>query len=320
VEEARPRDVEPEQLQRQIALAARTLIERRVQQEPLIIVVEDLHWADAASVDLLRNVVDHLSDRPLLVLMTHRPETAPPLVSRAAQSIIRLAPLSTDETRALVGALFGSLSGPARGDLEHFVASRAGGNPFFAEEIVRTLVGKGVLARDGERWTSTAAYDSVDVPSTLHGLLLSRVDRLPAEGRRLLQDAAVLGVAFDEPLLRAVTAEPAAVDAGLERLCEADLIQPAAQGLGGGRYRFTQALVHEVVYQNLLLARRTELHERAGLALERAAGPHPERLGDLEALGHHWSLSADKRRGARYLVKAGDWARSVYANDDAIRH
>jgi adenylate cyclase len=78
--------------------------------------------------------------------------------------------------------------------------------------------------------------------------------------------------------------------------------------------------VHEVVYQNLLLARRTALHERTARAVERAAGPHPERLSDLEALGHHWSLGPDKARGARYLVAAGDWARGVYANDDAIRH
>src|SRR5207302_1398295 len=86
------------------------------------------------------------------------------------------------------------------------------------------------------------------------------------------------------------------------------------------RYRFTHALVHEVVYQNLLLSRRTEIHERVGRALEHAAGPRPDRLSDLEALGHHWSLSPDKLRGARYLVAAGDWARAVYANDDAIRH
>jgi hypothetical protein len=78
--------------------------------------------------------------------------------------------------------------------------------------------------------------------------------------------------------------------------------------------------VHEVVYQNLLLARRTELHERVGRALERSAGPRPERLSDLEALGHHWSLSADRPKGARYLLAAGDWARAVYANEDAIRH
>ena len=103
VEEAKPRDVEPEQLQRQIALAARALVERRLQQEPLLIVVEDLHWADVASVDLLRNVVDHLADRRLMILLSHRPDARPPLVARAAQSVIRLTPLSPDQTRALVG-------------------------------------------------------------------------------------------------------------------------------------------------------------------------------------------------------------------------
>jgi adenylate cyclase len=320
VEEAKPRDVEPEQLQRQIALAARALVERRVQREPLLIVVEDLHWADVASVDLLRNVVDYLADRPLMILLSHRPDARPPQVSRAAQSVIRLGPLSPDETRALVGGLFGPLRGDPLGQLEDFVANRAGGNPLFVEEIVRTLVGKGVLVREGDHWACSAECHAVDVPPTLHGLLLSRVDRLPADGRRLLQEAAVLGAVFDEALLRDVATDGPAVEGALDGLLEADLIQAAGPGREGRRYRFTHALVHEVVYQNLLLARRTELHERIGRALERAAGSHPERLGDLEALGHHWSLAADKPRGARYLLAAGDWARAVYANDDAIRH
>ncbi len=286
VEDAKPRDVEPEQLQRQIALAARALIERRLQHEPLMIVVDDQHWADSASIDLLRNVADHLADRPLMVLLSHRPETRPPLVTRAAQSVIRVHLLSSDEARSLVGGLFGPSVGEQLGRLQDFVATRAGGNPLFVEEIVRSLVSKGVLVREGDRWAATAAYEAVDVPATLHGLLLSRVDRLPADARRLLQES----------------------------------IQPAGSGRDGARYRFTHALVHEVVYQNLLLSRRTELHETAGRALERVTGPHPERLSDLEALGHHWSLSADKPRGARYLLAAGDWARAVYANDDAIRH
>ena len=78
--------------------------------------------------------------------------------------------------------------------------------------------------------------------------------------------------------------------------------------------------MHEVVYENLLLSRRSELHERTARALERSVGPHPSRLSDLEALGHHWSLTPDKPKGARYLMAAGDRARAVYANDDAIRH
>ena len=317
-EETHP-DVEPEQLKRQIALAARALIERRLEKEPLLILVEDLHWADTASVDLLRNVVDQLADRPLMLLLSHRPDTKPPLVARAAHSVIRLAPLSPDETRALVAALFGA-SADVLARFQEFIAARAGGNPFFVEEIVRSLVGKGVIVRQGDGWTCTAASEAVDVPPTLHGLLLSRVDRLPADARRLLQEAAVLGAVFDEPLLRAVATVSGIFEEALDRLVEAELIQAVSHWHERGRYRFTHALVHEVVYQNLLLSRRTELHERVGRALEHAAGPRPERLSDLEALGHHWSLSANKPRGARYLVSAGDWARAVYANDDAIRH
>ena len=314
--EAHP-DIEPEQLQRQIALAARALVERRLEREPLLLLVEDLHWADTASVDLLRQVVDQLPERPFIVLLSHRPDTKPPLVTRAAQSVIRVTPLSADEMRTLVTSFFGASADLAQ--LPDFIAGRAGGNPLFVEEIVRSLVGRGLLHREGGRWTCATVSEAV-IPPTLHGLLLSRVDRLPAPARRLLQESAVLGATFDGSLLRAVATEPSAIDAVLEQLAEADLVQPLGQWHEKARYRFPHALVHEVVYQNLLLARRTELHERVGRALEQAAGPHPERLSDLEALGHHWSLSTDKPRGARYLVAAGDWARAVYANDDAIRH
>ena len=130
----------------------------------------------------------------------------------------------------------------------------------------------------------------------------------------------MLGVVFDEALLRGVATPVGVLEAVLDRLVAADLIQPDAHRREEGGYRFTHALVREVVYQNLLVSRRTEMHERVGRALERAVGSRPERLSDLEALGHHWSLSADKMRGARYLVAAGDRARAVYANDDAIRH
>src|SRR6185295_1541765 len=179
VEEAKPRDIEPEQLQRQIALAGRTLIERRLQQEPLLIVIEDLHWADAASIDLLRHVVDHLADRPLMFLLTHRPEARPPQGTRAAHSVIRLGPLSLRDSHALVSELCGLVEGDPLGQLSDLVANRAGGNPLFVEEIVRSLIGKGVLVRAGDHWATPASCQEVDVPSTLQGLLLSRIDQLP---------------------------------------------------------------------------------------------------------------------------------------------
>jgi adenylate cyclase len=320
VEAAHPRDLEPEQLQRQIALAARTLIERRLHHGPLLIVVEDLHWADAASVELLRDVVDRLADRPLMALLSHRAETRPPLVARAAQSIIRLAPLSHDEIHTQVRRLFGRVDGDAFAKVQEFIATRAGGNPMFVEEIVRSLVARGILVREGDAWVCTATCEEVEVPATLQGLLLSRVDRLQPDDRRLLQEASTLGAAFDETLLRAIATDTRAADTVLDRLVELDLLQQVQDGAMTSRYRFVHTLVRDVVYQTLLHSRRTALHERVARALEAAAGAHPERLSDLEALGHHWSLSPDKQKGARYLAAAGDWARAVYANEDAIRH
>jgi predicted ATPase len=113
------------------------------------------------------------------------------------------------------------------------------------------LISKGVLVRQGDRWASTGECTVVDVPPTLHGLLLSRVDRLPADVRRLLQEMAVLGAVFEETLLCDVATDPSAIEGVLSRLTEADLIQPAGQGPESKRFRFTHTLVHEVVYQNL---------------------------------------------------------------------
>lgn len=320
VEDSERRELAPEQLKRQIALAARLLIERRLDQGHLLFIVEDIHWADAASVSLLCDAADHFADRCFMLVLSHRPDGQVPPASRAERSTIRLAPLSQEDTRAIVTGLFGEMADDSGQDIGSFIAARSGGNPLFVEEIVRSLVSRGVLVRHGDRWVRAAPLDAREVPATLQGLLLSRVDALPAEARRLLQEAAVLGVTGGRALLRAIAADAGAVEGRLEQLIDADLLCPAEPGEGDDFYRFRHALVHEAVYQNLLLARRTELHERAGRALERAVGERPERLSDLEALGHHWSLSADKTRGARYLMAAGDWARGLYANEDAIRH
>jgi adenylate cyclase len=330
IQEARPRDIEPEQLQRQITLAARALVERRLAQQPVMIVVDDLQWADAASVDLLREVVDQLADRPLMLLVSQRPDARAVQPLHAAHSMLALGPLGDDDMRALVGHLLGA---PAADDalarVRDLVAARAGGNPLFVEEIVRSLASRGLLERRDGRWVCKADCDHADVPATLYGLLLSRVDRLGQAERRTLQEAAILGAEFDSALLQRIASDPRSTEGALRQLAAAELIRAGARD--APRWHFTHALLHEVVYQNLLLARRTELHHRAGRALEAALGADaqapvggdgagPQTLAGLEALGHHLSLSPDKARGAHYLMIAGDWARAVYANDDAIRH
>ncbi len=313
-------DIDPEQLQRQIGLAAVALVERRLQQQPLLVIVEDLHWADAASVDLLGVVLDRLADRPLMLLATQRPEARSVHAPAAGETRLPLSALPTAQAQALVGALLGCGADAA---LQAFVARRSGGNPLFVEEILRSLIADGRLARDGEGcWRGAPSLEQADVPDTLHGLLLSRIDRLDGAARQRLQVAAALGAEFDAALWRQVGGAPAdaaataLADEAVDALVRSDLLQPA----GEGRWRFSHALLHEVVYRNLLLARRTELHRRIGCALEAAVGPVPQRLADLEALGHHWSLSDEPRKGAGYLLSAGERARVLYANDDAMRH
>ncbi len=324
IRDGAPQDIEPEQLSRQIRFAGRALLAWRLAHQPVMLVVDDLQWADTASLDLLREIVDELADRPLMVIALQRRDAGALRVALADATSIELAPLAVEETRSLVGALLDARVDGALAPMAELVVARAGGNPMFVEEIVRSLVERGLLVRTPEGWSCASECGAVDVPPTLYGLLLSRLDRLGVDDRRTVQEAAVLGVSFDRSLLQAIATEPRATSAALHRLSTAGIL---ACDASGERWRFAHAMMHEVVYQNLLLARRTELHERAGRALEDAldiAGDGDaratHRLDELEALGHHWSHSHDRVRGAHYLLAAGDWARAVYANDDAMRH
>jgi predicted ATPase/class 3 adenylate cyclase len=323
--------LDPEQLRRQIFLGMRVLFERRLARGPLILLVEDLHWADAASVELLCFLADRLADRPLLLVFTHRP--APELgalpTGRAKHTALRLGTLPVGDAQALLGALFGASADALPAALGELVVRRAGGNPFYLEEIVRGLISEGVLVRKDGRWACRADVGPADVPLTVQGLILSRLDRLPPEARRVAQEASILGPEFESRILRLVAAD-AACEGALALLEDAGLMRalsaPAADGSGvpgeARRYAFSHALVQETIYQNLLIRRRTELHGRVAALLESLGGcdEGSARLEDLETLGRHWSLSAEKLKGARYLTRAGDWARGMYANADAIRH
>ncbi|MGO4676328.1 adenylate/guanylate cyclase domain-containing protein [Bosea sp. 2YAB26] len=314
--------VEPEQLRRQILHAVCTIIERRLALSPLLIVVEDLHWADTVSLEALRFVMDRLDRSRLMLVVTHRPtqQNDPLDSSRFSHTALRLTQLGDSDGRRLLAALFGEGWLSSIGALPERILERAGGNPLFLEEIVRSLIELDVLKRDGQHWQIVAGEAAVSIPDTIQAMLLARFDRLPQEARRLAQEAAVIGPRFDATLLAAVTADPARLEAGLELLGDAEIIQKAGTGaISSQCYRFTQTLLHDVIYQNLLLLRRTELHGQIATAFEGLCGESPERLEDLTVLGHHFGLSAEREKGAQYLREAGDRARMIYANDDALR-
>lgn len=315
--------VEPEQLRRQIFFAIRTVFERRLALSPLLIIVEDLHWADAVSLEALRFLMDRLERTRLMLLFTHRPMLELDQVGsgRISHTTLRLLPLGDADGRRLLVAYFSHGWHEPPGNLFDRILERASGNPLFFEEIIRGLIEAGTLERDGSQWRIKSDEAAADIPASIQALLLARLDRLPHEVRRLAQEAAVIGPRFDATLLGATATECAKVEAGLELLCDAEIIEEVAgsNSISVRSYRFTQTMLQDVIYHNLLLQRRIELHGRTGAALERLYGNEPERLEDLILLGHHFSLSASKARGARYLRASGDRARATYANDDAIR-
>ncbi|MGZ2378092.1 adenylate cyclase [Sinorhizobium medicae] len=318
------RHVQPEQLRRQIFFAIRTIFERRLALGPLLIVVEDLHWADAVSLEALRFLMDRLERQRLIMVFTHRPTFDMEQLDsrRISHTTLRLAPLDDNGGRKLLASLFGEKWDQTLNSLGSRILDRAGGNPLFIEEIVRGFIEGGILERDGLHWRAASSEAAVEIPASIQAILLARADRLPPEARRLAQEAAVLGPRFDATLLAAISAHPKKIETGLDILCDAEIIEEVAAGgsIASRSYRFTQALLQNVIYQNLLLQRRTEMHGQVGMALEQSCGQDPERLEDLLLLGHHFSLSPNRAKGARYLRSAGDRARAVYANDDAIRH
>ncbi|AFL53820.1 adenylate cyclase [Sinorhizobium fredii] len=311
--------VAPDQIRRQLLSVIRTLFERRLERTPLLIVLEDLHWADSASLEALRFVLDRLDRRPLMLITTQRPDAGPERLApgRTGVTALRLGPLSPADGQRLLAGFFGEACLP--GSLRQQILARAGGNPLFIEEIVRGLIELETLRRDGSEWHVADGEARVDIPAGIEAMLLARIDRLPQEVRRLVHGAAVIGPRFDAELLAVI--QPSDVASGLELLCDAEIIEESARGgtQAPQGYRFVQSLLHEVVYNNLLVKRRTEIHAAIANALERRHGENPERFEDLAVLGHHYSQSADRARGAHYLMAAGDRASQLYANEDAIR-
>jgi predicted ATPase len=175
---------------------------------PIVLVFEDLHWAEAASVDALLALMPLAADLPVLSIMSSRSDRDAlgwRLVSGArdlfgdALTEIRLDPLSSDQTRSLVANLLEIESLPQ--NARDVILAKAEGNPFFVEEVIRMLIDRGAITREGDRWIATASVGGVEIPDTLQGLLLERIDRLPQESRRTLRVASVIGRQFGLTIL-----------------------------------------------------------------------------------------------------------------------
>ena len=304
----------------------RTLFERLARERATVLLLEDVHWADAASLELAQQLLPIVEQSPLAVVLVYRPESgSPPDRLRAAAGVrfpanltdVALEPLSARTTLEMVELLLESGTVPPA--LAALVVGKGEGNPFFVEEVIRTLIERGALSRggDGEGWSATPLIESVTVPDTLHGVLAARLDRLPDETKRVVQQASVIGRIFLHRVLMQIAEDAPLVDADLTHLERADLIRERAR-VPEVEYMFRHALTQEVAYGSLLGARRRELHQRTGEAMEQLFSG---RLSEFSAIvGDHFLRGEVWEKAAAYLIEAGDAAARVNAFHTARRN
>jgi len=262
---------------------------------PLLIVFDDVHWADRSSLDLIGFLLERLGSAPIMLVLAYRPgfEHVTRTAIRASHTGIRLEMLSAEESVTLARGFLSASKLPD--DLERLVAQRAEGNPFFIEELLQALIELGSLAVRGD--DVILGKVNVDIPDTVEGTILSRLDRLQPRTRAVLHHASVIGRTFSTDLLRAITGEEG-LDQILEELSRAQLI--VAQG--PGQWAFKHALIQEVIYSTLLLRQRKELHRVVAEALEQLEP------ASLELLAEHYAKAEIRDRARVYAVEAGDAA------------
>jgi class 3 adenylate cyclase/tetratricopeptide (TPR) repeat protein len=312
VEDAAWSSLDPHQRRARTLDAAKQLLLRESQAQPLLAVFEDLHWVDGESQTLLNSLVESLGSARLLLLVNYRPEYEHRWGSKTAYSQLRLDSLSTESTTQLLASLLGPETGLMA--LTQMLVKR--GNPFFLEETVRNLIETGTLAGERGAFRLTRPVEALNVPATVQTILAARIDRLPTEVKDLLQAAAAIGKNVPYPLLAAITERPEeSLRREIAHLQEAEFIFET-QLFPDLEYTFKHALTHEVAYGGLLQHRRRQLHAHIVAAIEQL---YANRLSEhVEQLAYHAHRGDLWEQAARYGRQAGNRALDRSAARDAL--
>jgi class 3 adenylate cyclase/predicted ATPase len=309
--------------------AMKRIFVRESLNQPLVIIVEDLHWLDAETQAFLLLLSESVATAKILLLTNYRPEYRHEWGNKSFFSQIRLDPLRQEDAQEMLDALLTERVGMLREaplqDLKRFILAKTDGNPFFMEEIVQALHEQGMLSGVGEgeqtlprEGAARNALSELRLPATVQGILASRIDHLPSAEKELLQTLAVIGREFSFSLLaQVVSYSHDELHRLLSRLQTAEFIyeQPTFPDV---EYTFKHVLTQEVAYNSLLIERRKTIHERVAQASE---GLYHAKLEDhYSELAHHYSQSGNRQKAVKYLYLIGQQAaqRSAYA--EAISH
>lgn len=286
--------------------------------QPLVVVIDDIHWADASSLDIITRLARRVGEAPLLLLLLYRatPPIASPWQTLPNLTTIRLGEMSA---AASLHLLYELLSEPPEPALT-IVVERAQGNPFYLEEVVRGLVESGTLVRsEAGRWQLTRALDDATIPPSIEGVITARLDRLDDQSRDIVQVASVIGRRFGFHVLDGVLARRPELRTVLSQLVSDDLVAPES-AVGTEQllreFLFRHALTRDVAYESVLYARRRELHRRVARQI---AFVHKDRIEEqLALLAGHYLLAEEWDRAFDFHLRAGLQAQERFANREAI--
>jgi transcriptional regulator with PAS, ATPase and Fis domain/tetratricopeptide (TPR) repeat protein len=305
------RKLDPAQRRRRTHDAVRQMLVAASVAQPACLVIEDLHWIDPGTQDVLDGLVNAIPGSRVLLLTNYRPEYQHAWSSKSYYRQVNLSPLPVEGSGELLDALLGD--DPGLAPLKGLLAGQ--GNPFVLEETVRMLVETNALAGERGRHTLAHPVQAIEVPPTVQALLAARVDRLPPDDRHLVQVASVVGKDVPFALLQAVADLPdEALRRGLDRLEAAEFLYETHPS-PDPEYTFKHALTHEVAYGSLLPAPRTALHARIVGAIE-AVNPH-RLIEHVERLAHHAVRGELWEQAVTYLRRAGSKAMARTSNREA---
>ncbi len=314
VDEARWQGLDPSQRRQRTLDAVKALLLRESQVQPVLLAFEDLQWMDSETQALLDSLVESLPLARIALLVNYRPEYTHGWGSKTYYARIRLNTLQADGSAELLDALLGD--DPGLEPLKQLLAGRTGGNPFFLEESVRTLVETGALVGEPGDYEAPGALDSIQVPATVQAILAARIDRLPLTEKRLLQSASVIGKDVPLALLQALEEIPEEeLRSGLARLQAAEFVYETSL-FPDLEYTFKHALTHEVAYGALLYEHRKTLHARLVSVIERMT---PGRLAEqIDRLAYHALQGGLWEKAVLLFRKAGAKAAGRSAYREAV--
>jgi class 3 adenylate cyclase len=307
--------LDPQTRDRQMLGFVRRMLRARGRREPAVLVFEDMHWMDGASDAFVANLAEAVPGTRTLLLANFRPDYSAPWLASPHCRVVPLAPLGAQATGELLADLLGD--DLSLREIAERVGERTGGNPFFVEEVVRSLAETGVL--EGRRGAYRLSRDpgELRVPPTVQAILAARIDRLPEEEKGVLQIAAVIGKEFSLPVLACVCGRHGIeLEARLHRLAAAELVDEH-DAFPGGQYAFRHPLTQEVAYHSQLSEQRAATHGSVARALVRLC---PDKVDEVAGLvAHHWESAEEILEAARWTRRAAEWAETRNAGE-AMRH